>query len=137
MARLHRIDSGVPDHCWHSVLVFNCRRPGAGVHQLRGGEGIQRPRARDWLAHLPARDCAGVVLRFCTKPNVVTFVATGLCRITLILSATEETARRPVATIISAQASPGSGPSESEGTGDVLTAPRRSAGIRQPNASQK
>jgi hypothetical protein len=35
------------------------------------------------------------------------------------------------------QASPGSGPSESEGALAVLTAPRRNAGIRQSSASQK
>ena len=70
---------------------------------------IQRSRARDQLADLPARDCARGVFRRCAKAN-------GLAQI---------------------QASPGSGPSESEGAVAVLTASPRNAGIRQPSASQK
>ena len=109
MEGLHLIDPGIPDHRWHSVLVFNYGRSGAWIYQLRGRESIQRSRSRDRLAYLPARDCARDVFRLYPKPN-------GLAQI---------------------QASSGSGPSESEGAVAGLTAPRRNARIRQPIASQK
>jgi xanthine/uracil/vitamin C permease (AzgA family) len=36
-------------------FVFNCRRPGAWIHQLRGRERIQRSRSRNsWLTYVLA-----------------------------------------------------------------------------------
>ena len=69
MEGLHLIDPGIPDHRWHSVLVFNYGRSGAWIYQLRGRESIQRSRSRDRLAYLPARHCARDVFRFCAKSN--------------------------------------------------------------------
>jgi hypothetical protein len=100
---------GIPDHRWYSILVFNCRRLGAWIYQLRSCERIQRSPSRDQLAYLPARDCPRGVFGLCAKPD-------GLAQI---------------------QASSGSGPSEREGDVAVLTAPRRNAGIRQPSGPQK
>lgn len=45
---------------------------GAWIYQLRGRESVQRPRARNQLAYLPAGHCARAVFRLCAKPNWLT-----------------------------------------------------------------
>src|ERR1700745_2142372 len=69
MEGLLRIDPGIPDHRWHSVLVFNRRWPGTWIHQLRGCERMQRSRSRNQLADLSARRCARDVFHLCAKQN--------------------------------------------------------------------
>jgi hypothetical protein len=49
-----------------AIMALYARYP---IAQLRCRERIQRPRSRDQLAHLPARDCACGVFRLCPKPN--------------------------------------------------------------------
>src|SRR5207302_1826810 len=120
MEGLHRIDSGIPDHHWDSVIVFDCRWLGARIYQLRNHQSLQRSQPRNQLADLHSRDGCWCCTSFLCEAEWAK-LANAL----------------PATPALADQASSGSGPSEREGVVPDLTSRCWKTGMRNASASHR